>query len=171
MTAANFVTTLRILLSPVLIYTLLKSEISYLPGIIFSICILTDVLDGFLARRLKAKTKTGKFLDPFADKLLLLSSYFALTLLNRIPMWLFVLVLGRDIIIVSGWLTIYILTGVSKIQVRLLGKLAVILHMTTILVALLGLPLMPMLLYITGFITVLSAIDYCARETKTIAIQ
>jgi cardiolipin synthase (CMP-forming) len=165
-TAANIITAARIILAPVLVYALFKKNTTHLPAMIFFICILTDAMDGFVARLLNCKTVSGKFLDPLADKLLLISTFFALTLMGKIPVWLLLLILGRDIIIVSGWAAIYIVTKVSKIEVRLTGKLSVITHMITISAVLLNLVFVPVLFYASGIITVVSVVDYCWRELR-----
>ena len=60
---------------------------------------LSDLLDGFLARRMGAKTNLGSYLDPLADKVMLASSYIVLSLQRIIPLWLVVVVIVRDLVI------------------------------------------------------------------------
>src|SRR5258706_8234585 len=72
---------------------------------------LTDGLDGLLARSLNQKTALGAYLDPIADKLLLSSSFVALALDGRIPRWLTILVLGRDVLILTTATVILLVSG------------------------------------------------------------
>ena len=63
---------------------------------------LSDALDGFLAKRFALTSRFGAWLDPAADKLLMLASYVALTMVGAVPLWLTALVIGRDVAIVAG---------------------------------------------------------------------
>lgn len=170
MTLANILTTIRILLVPVFIYSLFKYPLeSSFPRIIFTICILTDAFDGFIARFSKTKTKLGATLDPIADKLLILSSYLVLTVINKLPVWLFTIALGRDIIIVSGYFVIYIFTGSTKVKARISGKLLVILQTLSVIFILFQLPHMKTIFYMTAVVAVISIMDYCIKGLREIA--
>ncbi len=110
-TAANILSMLRILLIPVFISLLLQHRVTQ-AFFVFLFAIATDLLDGFAARIWQQKTKLGTFLDPAADKLLMASSFIILSLPavstpNTIPVWLVIVVIIRDLYIVSGAL-IYI---------------------------------------------------------------
>lgn len=89
----------RIALIPVLIYLLQSpSEIcSILAVVVFCIASITDWLDGYLARKMNIVTDLGKFLDPVADKLLITSALIMLVGLNRVPAWMVVVIIGREI--------------------------------------------------------------------------
>jgi len=129
---------------------------------------VSDALDGFFARKLKLKNPIGTYLDPIADKILILSSFFVLAYLNLIPIWLFLIILGKDTIIITGWLLIYILTGTYNISVTLLGKISIIFQMLTIFVTLLELKNIQWIFYATTIITVITLVDYCIKGTKKI---
>ncbi len=101
MNVPNFLTITRILLIPLLVIFLLEGEMRYAFWV-FVAAGVTDGLDGFLARLLKQKTDFGAFIDPIADKLLLITSYITLAVLETIPKWLTVVVVSRDILIVGG---------------------------------------------------------------------
>jgi small GTP-binding protein len=75
----------------------------------------------------------GKFLDPVADKLLLSSSFLILALLGRTPMWVFIVVLFRDLLILIGWNVLFILTRVPRIEPRALGKATTFAQMATVI--------------------------------------
>jgi cardiolipin synthase len=162
MTLANRITILRIILIPVFIITLLEGKYPW-PVIIFSFTIITDALDGFVARYRKQITPLGSFLDPMADKLLMFSSYLLCFYLKMIPPWVFVVILSRDMLVVLGWSIIYFITGSTEVKPRLMGKLSTILQMFTMWLILLGIfpqKFITDLLYVTILVTSLSGFDY-----------
>ncbi|OGS21819.1 MAG: hypothetical protein A3J83_08280 [Elusimicrobia bacterium RIFOXYA2_FULL_40_6] len=169
MNIANLVTVIRILLVPVFIYYLRINNNSSIPLLIFSICVLTDLLDGFLARTLKIRTQIGTTLDPIADKALILSSYYILCELGKIPMWLFLLVIGKDIIIVSGLVFIFTITHKYKISVQFMGKFNTVMQILTIFLVLIGMENLQILFYITGIATLLTTLDYYLKGSKLLA--
>ncbi len=98
MNLPNLITILRIVFIPLLIVSLFKFD----PGIslaIFLAIALSDILDGFLARYLKCESSLGKFLDPLADKLLVISCLVALILKSQAPIAAVLLIIGREILI------------------------------------------------------------------------
>ena len=72
---------------------------SFLAALFFSIASLTDLLDGYIARQQKSETAVGKLLDPLADKLLINSAFIMLIPLVRIPAWMVVLIVGREVVV------------------------------------------------------------------------
>jgi cardiolipin synthase (CMP-forming) len=120
MTLANWLTVLRIVLIPFFVSSLIYREIGWALAFFLS-AVLTDILDGFVARRTQV-TSLGKFLDPLADKLLLVSAFVLLPILDGIPVWVTVVVVSRDVIIALGYLLIYLNWSSTQIKVRLLGK-------------------------------------------------
>lgn len=96
----NLLTAARLLAAPYILYLLWTG--GYRMAIVwFAIASATDVLDGFLARRLRVVSKIGALLDPVADKVLLSGSFLTLGLRQVIPVWLMVIVLGRDLLILG----------------------------------------------------------------------
>ncbi|MFM2045822.1 MAG: hypothetical protein RLY86_4398, partial [Pseudomonadota bacterium] len=69
---------------------------------LFVVCGISDAVDGFIARSFRARTKIGGYLDPIADKALLVGSFFAMGAVGIVPVWLVALIVARDIIIVAG---------------------------------------------------------------------
>ena len=161
MTLANKITVLRIIAIPVLIIALFEHSLTW-ARLIFIFSILSDALDGTLARIRGERTPLGSFLDPLADKLLLVATYVAFTALGWIPLWIFIAVLSRDMLIVLGWSVVYILTGNPKIEPRFLGKATTALQMAVALSKLLNAPdpLYQGLLRAMIFTTIVSACDY-----------
>ncbi len=161
MTLASKITVLRILAIPFFVVALLEKHVAA-AQMIFALCILSDVLDGILARIRQERTPLGAFLDPLADKLLLVSTYILFSYMNWIPLWVFVAVLSRDLIIILGWTTVYILTGNAKIEPRPLGKITTFLQMSVAVTKLFPLfdPIATPLLYAMITATLISGADY-----------
>lgn len=95
----NLLSIVRILAIPIVVAFLSSpgALASFLATLIFSLASLTDLLDGYIARRQKQETAVGKLLDPIADKLLVLSSMIMLIPLGRIPAWIVLLIIGREV--------------------------------------------------------------------------
>jgi len=133
----NFVTLIRIVLIP--FFLVLLSAGLYLDAlIVFIVSGLTDFLDGALARMTNQQTPLGSYLDPVADKLLVMSSFVMLGLIRAIPPWLVVLVVSRDIIILSGYGVFYFLVEERLVsQPSFIGKLSTVFQLVTVGVVLL----------------------------------
>lgn len=160
-TLANKITILRIITIPGIVISLLENKINLTVGLL-AFCFVTDLLDGFVARRTGQQSPLGSFLDPMADKLLLTSVFMTLSYLDLVDMWVFVVVFSRDLVIVLGWLVIFILTGSSKIQPRILGKLATGAQMITALAVIWHIPFdwQKILVWGTVGITITSGVEY-----------
>ena len=132
---------------------------------------LTDWFDGFAARRLKAADKLGVVLDPLADKILLVTLFVVLGLLRLIPIWMFCLVIGRDLVIVIGALLVRLLRGVTRLIPTLLGKVSTFFQIVLVLLVLchLAFPLKLLLwlqnigLVLCALFTVASGFQYVHR--------
>lgn len=161
MTLASKITVLRIMAIPLFVIALLEHRLGW-ARLIFVLSVFSDALDGAIARLRGERTALGSFLDPLADKLLLLATYVAFSTLGWIPVWVFIAVLSRDLLIVLGWTVVYILTGNSKIQPRPLGKLTTALQMTVAVGKLFDVPapLYHACLYAMVAATLLSVGDY-----------
>ena len=104
MTIPNILTVLRVVMIPFFIYFLLKNEpyARWLALLLFMTASITDFFDGYLARKLNQDTKFGRFLDPFADKALVVSTIVAFVYLDKlIPLWMILIIIGRDILITA----------------------------------------------------------------------
>ena len=118
----NSLTIFRILLIPVflIVFTSSSWNSTLLPAVIFSIAALTDLLDGYLARRNNQITNLGRLLDPIADKLLVLTGLILLVQFNRVESWLAITIMAREIA-VSGLRSIAAAEGMI-ISADTLGK-------------------------------------------------
>jgi len=137
---------------------------------IFVLASATDALDGFLARVMKHRTLLGRFLDPLADKLLLLSGFLGLLFVEalpyRPPLWITVTIVFRDIVIVIGFIVIFLLTKEVRVQPNFLGKCTTAIQMATLVAILLTLEVSIVLWNLTAILTIASCLVYCFRELK-----
>src|SRR5213593_5237954 len=134
---ANWLTILRILLIPVFVSLLVYRK----PGpalVVFAAAALTDLLDGWIARRQRSQSRLGAFLDPMADKLLLTSSFVTLTYLKVLPFWIAAVVISRDAILVFGALLIYMLGSRIRPRPTWAGKAATLFQVLAVLSGLLA---------------------------------
>ncbi len=113
-TLPNILTIIRILMVPAFVGAFVL-ETYFLALLFFILAGVTDGLDGFLARALKQRSRLGAFIDPLADKFLILSAFICLGVLGWIPLWLLILVISRDLVIISGFLTMR-LSGIDVQQ-------------------------------------------------------
>jgi cardiolipin synthase len=161
----NLLTLTRLFLVPVFLALLSEHRFGY-ALYVFCAAGLTDALDGTIARWFDLRTQIGALLDPFADKLLLLSAFVGLTVENAIPGWLLGVVITRDIVIVFGYLLLIFYTD-ERVPVHpsYLGKAATCLQLASVVGALAGISqdaaqVWYLLLYATVAITALSGMHY-----------
>jgi cardiolipin synthase len=173
LTAANQLTFLRLLLVPVFALCMLYEW----PGwalVTLLVAGLTDALDGLIARRTGHTSAFGAWLDPMADKLLLVTMFVMLTLpglrfTNHIPVWLTVLVISRDVAIVLTVAIVNLAVGRRTFMPSLLGKAATGIFIATGVCALyenyrgVESRILPWFVYVCLVVTVASAIHYAAR--------
>lgn len=97
----NMICVVRIILVAPIVWSLLQGRYGLALGLIL-VAGLSDALDGFLARRFDWRTRVGGLLDPAADKLLMFAAYVTLAWIGLVPVWFSAIVVGRDIIIITG---------------------------------------------------------------------
>jgi cardiolipin synthase len=102
MTIPNLLTLARILLTPLLAWLLLRRSMA-MAFFVFLIAGLTDAFDGLFARVLNQKSRLGSYIDPLADKFLLVTSFVLLWDIGEIPLWLVSITVGRDLLILCGF--------------------------------------------------------------------
>jgi cardiolipin synthase len=176
LTAANQLTLLRLLLVPVFVLCMLYDW----PGwalVAFAVAGLTDALDGLIARRTGQLTTLGAWLDPMADKLLLVTTFVMLTvpglgLMNRFPMWLTVLVISRDIAIVLTVAVVNLAVARRTFRPSFLGKAATATYLLTCGATLIAnyfrihSAIVTFGIYVSLGVTLASAFDYVIRLTR-----
>lgn len=141
LTVPNIITFLRVFLAPLFIIAILNENL-LLALILFFIAAASDSLDGYIARHFKALSHLGKIIDPAADKLLMTTAYIFLAfdhpaLIRSIPLWLTILVVGRDIIIITGCTVVRILNRHLIINPIRIGKLTTFFEVLTIFLTIL----------------------------------
>ena len=172
LTPANQLTLLRMLLIPVLALLVLYDRMGW-ALIVLVLATLTDAFDGLLARRAGQLTTLGAWLDPVADKLLIATMFVLLTLplpqlVQRVPLWLTVLVMSRDIGIVVTVAIVNLAVGRRTFPPSIFGKAATATFMMTAVLTLWANYInQPMLLvdicaWVSVALTVISALHYAA---------
>ena len=167
---ANWLTILRIVLIPVFVSLLVYRR----PGsalLAFAAAAVTDLLDGYVARRHGSQSRLGAFLDPLADKLLLVSSFITLTYLKVLPFWITAVVLTRDVILIVGTLLIHMLGARVYPRPTSLGKAATFFQVVTVLAALLGRAyggpsILNVMVVLAAFVTIASGLQYMAQGLR-----
>lgn len=173
MNLPNKLTLTRILLIPVFVFVLLCDFIikpinNYLALIIFAFASITDFLDGYLARKLKLITNFGKFMDPLADKLLVVSAMICLIKITYLPAWVVILIVSREFII-TGLRLVAAESG-RVIAASFWGKIKTTTQMIMVIYLLLGLDtgiyriIGHLLIYMATIFTFISGIDYIIKN-------
>jgi cardiolipin synthase len=139
LTPANQMTLLRMLLIPAFVILVIYGYLGWALSV-FVTAGITDGLDGLIARRSGQKTSLGAWLDPMADKLLLVSTFVVLTLpgldlANRLPIWLTVIIISRDVVIVLTVVIVNLAIGPRTFQPSIFGKIATATYILTAVVA------------------------------------
>ena len=118
----NLITLGRILLVPVVVWAI-SSGAMWIAFVLFLAAGVSDAVDGFLAKRFGMTTELGAYLDPLADKALIVSIYVTLGISNVIPHWLVILVVSRDIMIVGGVMLSWLVGSPIMVKPLLVSKL------------------------------------------------
>ena len=121
MTIANMITILRFLLVPGVVYALLVGDTGWAFAC-FVVAGVSDAIDGFVARQFDQRTVLGAYLDPIADKLLLVSVFVVLGYMNELPLWLVILVVSRDALIVGAVLLSTVMANPVAMHPLLVSK-------------------------------------------------
>ena len=164
----NLLTAARLALTPYLFWLMVRHEYrTIIPW--FIVIGVTDVVDGFLARRYQASSRLGAYLDPIADKVLLSGTFLVLALTGAMETWLAVVVLGRDVLILAAAGVLYLATGRRNFPPSPWGKLSTFVqilflcfqigYLSGIAVA----PAVTALKWLTVVLVVVSLSDYARR--------
>jgi CDP-diacylglycerol--glycerol-3-phosphate 3-phosphatidyltransferase len=162
-TLPNMLTVLRIMLVPVVVVALLGDTPSgdVLAAVVFALASLTDFVDGHLARTRDSVSTFGKLMDPLADKLLVIAALISLVSLNRLPAWVAMVIIARELAVTVlrlGATQVGVVMSASQ-----LGKGKTVLQIAAILalIAFRSDPLwVSLLVYVSVAVTVVSGLDY-----------
>lgn len=176
MNAANLITLTRLLLVPVIIWLILEG----LHGLalwVFALAAISDGVDGYIAKHCDQRTRLGSFLDPIADKAMLVSIYVTLGSQDHLPSWLVILVVSRDALIVGGVVLSYALGHALKMEPLMISKANTVaqIALAVLVLAMLGLEISrPQMIEIAVIVvaatTVLSGAGYLVGWVRHMAL-
>lgn len=177
MNTPNMLTVLRVLLIPFFVVFLLldiTAYDNYIALAIFIAASLTDMLDGYLARKNNQVTNFGKFMDPLADKLLVSAAMICLVELDKLPCWIVIVIISREFVI-SGFRLVASDNGIV-IAASWWGKTKTVSQMLMIILLIADLGrgfavLETVFIYLALILTVISLIDYIAKNKQVLSMQ
>ena len=178
LTPANQLTLTRVLLAPAFVILTVYGHFGW-ALIVFAVAGLTDLLDGLIARTFSRRTSLGAWLDPMADKLLIVATVSVLTLpglglVNKLPVWLTILIITRDLLIVLTVAVINLAIGRREFKPSIYGKIATATYILTCVVIMYfnylqrTSPIVTFGIYASAAITLISGFHYVFNITKII---
>ncbi len=178
LTTANQLTLLRMFLIPLFVILVIYEDLGWALAV-FVTAGITDGLDGLIARRGNQRTNLGAWLDPMADKLLLVSAFVVMSLpgiglTNRLPIWLTVLIISRDVVIVVTVAVVNLAVGPRTFRPSIYGKAATATYIVTAVVVMffnfLKQPsiLVQIVIWLSFGITLVSGLHYVVHARRII---
>lgn len=174
MNIPNSITLTRMVMVPVLVWLMLIDEMGLAFGL-FILLGLSDALDGLIAKQFNLVTTLGRYLDPLADKVLLISIYLTLGFKDALPIWLVILVISRDALILGGTIFNYVMGNKVTVQPSLISKANTFLQicLAALVLAQLGPGLdarmvIDGLVYLVGVTTFLSGCGYLVVWSRSL---
>ena len=163
------------------VFLILLTDLRYREALgVFVAAGITDALDGAIARLTHTKTTLGAYLDPAADKLLLMSAFVTLAFMRMVPTWLTVIVLSRDVMLVVGYFLLFTMTQrAMEVKPSVIGKLSTFLQIcsvTLVLVSLVRWHRVPptattICFLLTGLVTATAGLQYMVRGLRWLQRQ
>ena len=174
----NQLTLIRMLLVPFILISMIYRQ-HEMALYLFLAAALTDGVDGLVARHFNQKTLLGAYLDPIADKIFLSSAFFVQSLTGRIPWWLTILVLSRDVIIIATAVVTALATQVRYFPPSMLGKTNTAVQISTVFLVLVhnafpqswSGPIVEGLFWVTAATTMASAVQYAVDYSRRMQDQ
>jgi cardiolipin synthase len=164
--AANIISLLRLLVTPIMVWSILMHH-WWFAFLLLLVAGISDAIDGFLAKKFGMETVLGAFLDPLADKVLLVGIFVSLGVVDQLPSWLVILVVSRDLLIVGGALFSFALAIEFVVKPVWISKLNTVLQILLAIVVLGGLGwigelnrLVDGLIFLVSLTTVISGATY-----------
>lgn len=170
LTWSNLITLARLCAVPAVVLLILRDRLD-LALAVFIAAGVSDALDGWLARVTDTRSALGAVLDPVADKALLVSVYVTLAAVGVLPDWIAVLVVFRDLLIVGGWLALWVAGHRMAIEPILVSKANTALQIALVALALASAPAMLVqpTLWLTAAFTLVSGGIYVVRAARGVA--
>ena len=163
------------------VFLILLTDLRYREALgVFVAAGITDALDGAIARLTHTKTTLGAYLDPAADKLLLMSAFVTLAFMQMVPMWLTVIVLSRDVMLVVGYFLLFTMTQhAMEVKPSVVGKLSTFLQICSVTLVLVSLvwwnrvlPTATSICFLlTGLVTAAAGLQYMVRGLRWLQRQ
>jgi len=156
---------------PLFVAALLYNKV-HLALAIFTVAVLTDAADGFIARKFDQKTRFGAMIDPIADKLLIVTAFICLMFVReipphlRLPPYVFIVVISRDAIILLGSVMIILVKGIIDVKPSVLGKATTFFQMITVIAILLSFEYSRIVWTVMLIFTLASGAGYIVRGTQ-----
>lgn len=172
-TVPNQLTILRLSFLPLFLIAVIYEHYRTALAVLL-IAAVTDALDGFIARRLNQKTALGAYLDPIADKLLLSSSFVVLSLRGKMAWWLTIMVISRDVMLLTTAVVIILVSGYRRFPPSIYGKMTTFFEILCVFGAVIyaAFPAARLggvqftLRYIVAFLTVFSGLHYGVQVAR-----
>jgi len=170
----NLITLGRILLVPIVVWAIASGRLQ-LAFLLFMAAAISDAVDGFLAKRFGMKTELGAYLDPLADKVLIVSIYVTLGITGVIPLWIVILVVSRDIMIVGAIMLSWLVGMPVAIRPHAVSKLntAAQIFFACLVLASKGFefnaePVLTLVMAVVAVLTLLSVVFYVGQWVRHI---
>ena len=172
----NLISLARLLGAPLIVW-LIMTDAWIAAFVLFVVAGLSDAVDGFLAKRLGMQSYIGAYLDPIADKVLLVSIYITLSVKSLFPLWLVILVVSRDLLIVGGALLLFTLNHPTQIKPSHASKLNTLLQimLAALTIGMLAFEwgrigsLLTILSFVVGATTIVSGAGYLVAWSRRMA--
>lgn len=175
MTIPNVISIIRLAMVPYIVWTLLEGRL-VLAFILFVGVGISDGVDGYIARKFNQRTELGAYLDPLADKTLLVAMFIALGYLEAIPQWLVIIVITRDVLILAGVMMAFVIGNPIEIKPLFVSKANTAVQIVLVSLAL-AMPafnldlgnFQSILVWICAVLTIASAFAYFAAWTRHVS--
>lgn len=175
MTIPNIISIIRLAMVPYIVWTLLEGRVM-LAFILFVAVGISDGVDGYIARKFNQRTELGAYLDPLADKTLLVTMFIALGYLEAIPQWLVIIVITRDILILAGVMVAFVIGNPIEIKPLFVSKANTAVQIVLVSLAL-AMPafdlelgaVQSILVWTCAVLTIASAFAYFAAWTRHVS--
>lgn len=173
MTVPNLISAIRIILTPIFVIYLIDDQL--LPAlIVFIIAGVSDGIDGLVARVFNQRSRLGTYLDPIADKIVLMSGFVGLSLIGLLPAWLAVMVISRDVMILLGVFILFMNNLKIAFRPSISSKMTTCFQFITVIIAFTrGYSVIlafsyHYIVYFTGLLTIISGLHYIYKWFKMI---
>jgi len=172
----NMLTLARIIMTPVIVYMVLSGQ-AWFALALMVVAGITDMLDGAIARYFNMRTTVGAYLDPLADKIMLISLFVTLFIVEQVPLFVFLAIIFRDLIIVLGAVTYEIVTRRLTMQPSFVSKATTFMQIVYVALLLLNMAiiipviLLQIAMWLTFSLTCVSGLHYLISWTSKAAKQ